>query len=431
MKHTRSLLLLTIACLCLLLTACGSTPAQSHITVTPRATRTTPASTNCPPAGTGRAATMPPLSQPLGHHQNLVYISDVDDQPTSGSLVHYDVTTGSKTTILTLKNANIAEAQLSTDGQWILFTDQIYNPAIHSYGVQMLQLIRIDGKALQTLYCAPQGTASLMLTWSPDQQHVAFFGGKKEGDSFAGVSTFDLHTGKVQLVLDDPSGLATLFWKNDQQLYIRFAQMIPTSTLYMLDTTRGPNQHVKDLTLVFQQQTSKPCWNAAASFDRSTLFISQCTPAPTNWSGAPYQPSAPSSVSQQAATGGSLHTITTTKQLTIVDVHAVSPDMLLFNVASPITRRGETDSRDGLWKVNTDGSGLLQLMHEGSANGNGNEEPAWHYVSRDGMLYVYSIWNWATTQNTLKYGSLSGGPTTAFATSNKSDSATIVGWTVL
>ncbi len=439
MKYSHSLLLLTIYCLCLFPTACSSAPTQNQtISSTSRATSTTTANptttslpTNCPQTGTGRAATMPPLTQPVGHHQNIVYINEEDNaanEPISGELIRYDVTSSRKTTILKRKNASIQEAQLSSDGQWILFTNQIYNPAKHYFGTQMLQLVRIDGQGLQTLYCAPQSTGLLMLTWSPDQQHVAFFGGKKEGDSFAGVSTIDMRTGKVQLVLDDPSALDMLFWKNNQQLYIRFAFIVPTNTLYLLDTTHGSNQHKKDLTSVFQQQTSKPCWNAAASVDGTALFISQCTPAPPARTGAPYVTGPPSSISKQAATGGSLHTILTTKQLAIVDVHTVSQHVLLFEVDKFGFSKSETDSRNGLWKVNTDGSGLLQLTHEVEV-GDGNEGPAWRYASRDGTYYAYGIWDQTTKRTTLKYGSLSGGPTTSFTNSNSG--SRIVGWTVM
>jgi hypothetical protein len=449
MKRSRSLLLLiTCSCFCILLTACGSTSVQNqlaiaHITSTSTrsgrsATRQpTTASlpalpTNCPPAGTGRAATMTPLAQPVSNHQNIVYINEEGDpanRPTAGALIRYDVTSGKNTTILRLKNAIIQEAHLSTDGQWILFTDQIYDIAIQYYGPQQLQLVRIDGQGLQTLYCATSDTALLMFAWSPDQQRVAFSGGKKADGSFAGASILDLRSGKVQLALDEPPPMAMLFWKDNQRLYISFPAMVPTNTLYLLDTTRGPNQHKKDLTPVFQQQTNKPCWDADKNVDGSALFISQCTPAalPEPGSGAPYIGGAPASISQQAATGGPLHTILRTKNLAIIGVHAISKSVLLIDVSNPVARR-KTDSRNGLWKVNTDGSGLLQLMHEEYWS-DGNGQPAWTYASRDGTLYAYRSWDQAAKQNILKYGSLNGGPTTSFATSNNDSS--IVGWSVL
>ena len=77
--------------------------------------------TTCPPAGTARAAVLAGLA--LGGHPNIVYI--VNEFPTTssstGTLKRYDVTTGNKTEILNLSKTYISEAQVSTDGQWILF----------------------------------------------------------------------------------------------------------------------------------------------------------------------------------------------------------------------------------------------------------------------------------------------------------------------
>ena len=68
-----------------------------------------------------RAAISTPMA--LGHHQNIVYILNEgsSDNPTFGILKRYDVTTGSKTEIVKMANTSIDEAQVSADGQWILF----------------------------------------------------------------------------------------------------------------------------------------------------------------------------------------------------------------------------------------------------------------------------------------------------------------------
>jgi hypothetical protein len=105
--------------------------------------------TTCPAAGTARAAIMPPMS--LGPHQSLVYVYDEQVAGTANTIGHlkrYDTVTGQKVVIVT-SGARIEEAQVSLDGQWILFVSV---PQTAS-GQEMLQLVRMDGQFLQTLYC--------------------------------------------------------------------------------------------------------------------------------------------------------------------------------------------------------------------------------------------------------------------------------------
>src|SRR5579884_2220768 len=172
MRSHPMLIALFLCCIALLVVACGSpgtgstpgggttptvnpTPAGKTSTPTPKGnpgtvstTAPVPATqTSCPASGGGRAAVLAPLA--LGSDQNIVYIVNQGpaDAPTLATLKRYDVTTGSKTEILNLPRTEISEAQVSTDGQWILFV------AIAS-GQAKLQLVRMDGQGLQTLYCA-------------------------------------------------------------------------------------------------------------------------------------------------------------------------------------------------------------------------------------------------------------------------------------
>jgi dipeptidyl aminopeptidase/acylaminoacyl peptidase len=60
----------------------------------------------------------------IGSDQNLVYLSNqpaVNGSPAASQLRRYDVTTG-RTTIIYSTTANqIQQAQVSADGQWVLF----------------------------------------------------------------------------------------------------------------------------------------------------------------------------------------------------------------------------------------------------------------------------------------------------------------------
>src|SRR5579859_5329628 len=97
--------------------------------------------TGCPPQGQGRPAVMAPLMG--GRDQTIVYISNT---ASTGNLRRYDVSRAQTTTIVSLPHVKISDAQVSTDGRSVLFLSQVG-------GRPAIQLIRLDGQGLQTLYC--------------------------------------------------------------------------------------------------------------------------------------------------------------------------------------------------------------------------------------------------------------------------------------
>src|SRR5579859_3500590 len=152
-KHSSAMLMGLIGtCMIVLLSACNLQPGlnadaislASHTTVA-QTVPMPPTQTSCPADGSARAAVMRTLS--LGKHQNVVYIYNEIPLNTSiafGHLKRYDVVTGLKTVIAT-SGLSISNAQVSTDGQWILFLSQIdaRGDAKHSAA---LQLVRMDGQ---------------------------------------------------------------------------------------------------------------------------------------------------------------------------------------------------------------------------------------------------------------------------------------------
>ncbi|HEY4383914.1 MAG TPA: hypothetical protein VGN34_05480, partial [Ktedonobacteraceae bacterium] len=80
--------------------------------------------TSCPATGTGRALVTAPLAS--GTQQNIVYVDNEENKTTSkaisGSLYRYDITTKAKTLIARIPAVAIENAQISRDGQWVLFT---------------------------------------------------------------------------------------------------------------------------------------------------------------------------------------------------------------------------------------------------------------------------------------------------------------------
>src|SRR5947209_9833448 len=151
-RFQRYLLSLLGCCFVVLLAACGPHPASSlnanqlatsasQAQVSRATVAMPPTQTSCPPQGQGRPAVTAPLT--LGSHQNIVYVYNTS---TAGILRRYDVSTGQKTTIVSLSNVAISDAQVSTDGQYVLFLSKVS-------GQPAIQMVRMDGQGLQTLYC--------------------------------------------------------------------------------------------------------------------------------------------------------------------------------------------------------------------------------------------------------------------------------------
>ncbi len=120
-----------------------------------------------PPADRPFAVTMPALT--LGTHQNLVYYSEIYSSRTDfvGILSRYDTTMHRAVVILKLSNVSVQDAQVSSDGQWILYVARLTDH-------DELRIVRVDGKFSQTLlYSQPYG-ALTDIQWSPNQQYVVF-----------------------------------------------------------------------------------------------------------------------------------------------------------------------------------------------------------------------------------------------------------------
>src|SRR5947209_16298025 len=182
MKKHRKCSFLTVLSVCLmtLFVACGQHPTLNVDQISAKATSAQTAQmpatkTDCPADGTARAAVMTPFH--LGKHANVVYIYNEIPLNTStafGHLKRYDVVTAQKTELVTSGIA-IQSAQVSADGQWVLFLSTP-DPRSDPQHSAMLQLVRMDGQGLQTLYCLSNANYSRAtmpnVQWSPDQQSM-------------------------------------------------------------------------------------------------------------------------------------------------------------------------------------------------------------------------------------------------------------------
>jgi eukaryotic-like serine/threonine-protein kinase len=434
-SHHR-LLFVLCCCLVFLLAACGSTPApktQATGSSTPSTASTATASTSptppagtipptigtpkptpipttqtaCPPQGTARAAVMPRLA--LGTHQTIVYTLNkgTDHAPTQGKLIRYDAETGQKTQLFSVTNAHVDQAQLSADGQWVLFSTSVSNRSA-------IELVRMDGQALQTLYCSASGIGGPQ--WSPDQKYLAF----REG---LNVSLLTVATGAYQLEVpsrNNWSGYVPRTWLDNTRLYL---------TPYAGTETPPLNVFLLDIgTAKVQPVLASPtlCGDFDSSIDGTQLFTSTCT------FNIPMR-GGPSSITVQPATGGPAKIIYSTPSYAITALRVASRTTLLFVIGNTTGINGSDSSHSGLWKVNIDGSGLTRLTSEAThktTEFNPFSQYIWSTASRDRAFYAVQVTNRPQTY-TLEIGSLRGGVPTVFASTADGTSLALVGWTTM
>ncbi len=427
----------------------STSPIGKHHT--PTTVPMPPTQISCPPTGTARAAVTAPLV--LGTHQNIVYVYNEGTQqaPTFGILKHYDVTTKQKTQIVALANTSISEAQLSPDGQWVLFVSQVS-------GQRALQMIRIDGQGLQTLHCAPSNQSIYGLSWSPDQQSVVIDEGvniynAQPRSTSPNTYLLKIVSGSLQLVLIQPVAnpnnpyvnYIPSYWIDNSQLYLlEYTESgldNPITGLDLLDTKKGANQHASDL-LPVSKFSGGLFQSFALSPDRTNLFLTQCSCSFQSGTG-------PSSVTVQPAAGGTQKTIYSNQTAAITGVYPITNTSLLLlmeNYANAIVN--VDTSQNGVWEINTNGAGLTRLTTEHTTQNsehtilNDELSSPWSNISRDGTMFAAEIVSRVDNNSsisytsTLMYGSLSGNtPTQNFASAPATDlfttPVTIVGWTTL
>jgi eukaryotic-like serine/threonine-protein kinase len=441
-RYSRFTSLAVSGCLLVLLAACGpfgsadagptptaSTSGATAIPTTRGATSTPttapmPATqTACPGAG-ARAAVFAPLV--LGSHQNIVYLFNQGGTSGSAEIKRYDASTGKKVIIVDVPNINIPYAQISPDGQWVLFT----TPAGMA-GERALQLVRMDGQGLQTLYCADNLGG---FEWSPDQKTVVFTVGDQIGNS--AVDLFDLATGHLQVELVEPAtagiGAIPVTWLDETHIAMKSVVRgridgPPPQSLSVLDTAKGAHQQLSDLIKVFD--SSGPCLSFDSSVDQAQLFVSTCHV--TGGPGVSPTQQGPSTIIAEPALGGPQTTVYTTPTLAITTVRVISRTTLLLLIQN---LTGDT-SHNGLWKMNLDGTGLTRLTTAGTGQGyylNATSQFPWSNVSRDGRLYALEIGSGSAPTQALLIGSLTGAGASPFATvSITVGSVEIVGWTTM
>jgi hypothetical protein len=385
-----------------------------------------PTQTSCPANGTARAAVMMPVK--LGKHPTIVYVYNEVPLNTSTAFGHlklYDVTTGHKSVLVT-SGLSIKNAQVSADGQWVLFLSQV-DPRGDPKHDSMLQLIRIDGQGLQTLYCLPAAKYSRPpnIQWSTDQKSVLI--STDDNTSTSTITLLNLATGKLKTELkitDKNYEYNILTWLDFTQAYVirsgRFGPP-PPIVLYILDTTKNdpPSGNLKK---VLEHSLRFSFLSFDSSFNAKQLFVSYCL-----FAASPFD----TTISVGPATGGTQKTIYhQAPSICIQQLRAVTPQTLLMTVDSYNSRTNTHDNQ--VWKMKPDGSGrtvLFDLPKNGTTYSmNVYTQFPWSNVSRDGSMYTLQTTNNNSSQQTLAFGLLKGGNPTQFAYTSRG-SVDIVGWT--
>lgn len=421
----------------------GAIPGATQISSQPGAQPTTPKppsqppTTACPAAGSGRAAVMNALA--LGRGQALVYVYKVS--AATWHLRRYSVGSGQKTDIYTTAAGQIEDAQVSANGQWVIFLLDFY-PAMRTDASAKIQMIRVDGQDLQTLYCFPTnenysrlisgnvgtGTLPVTLQLSPNQQALLF--SVDTGEQQSTVYDQDMTSGQTQVVYqvaaDANYTTSVVTWLDNNNAYLITqgrSQPAPPSTVRLLNIPAALSSANNATTTVLQGGGRMREFSLDTSFDGAKLYSGNCLLA-----GSPFQ----TTIAVEPAHGGTAQTIYQPPASICIDaIRVISPTTLLMLVTDDNT--STLVIQHEVWTMNVNGTaqhGLTTLAPNDSRfQMNPNSQYVWSNVSRDGSLYALQQ---ETNQNieNLVYGPVNGGNVTTLA-NGSSNTLILVGWTTM
>jgi hypothetical protein len=418
-RQKRHLHLIVLNLFLLLLTACANqqiSPNESPFAQQGSQNSQNGPQSSCPAQGSAQAARMPDLK--LGNEQMLIYSVNEGtldaDAPKSSALKRHDTSSGKSTEIVKFPGGYIEEAQVSSDGKWILFTEQL-----PSHQVALL-LIRVDGQHLQLLYCSPGENSTLNnVRWSPDQKLVVF--SESDAKSQGAVKLLKIASGEVSLLLQASPmgeyGAVPIDWIDNNNLYmtgILFNSDAPRKNLYRLELARGMNQEMKkDLFLMADV-------SGGFDFDKSEydtrLFLKEGDRENVE--------KGPSVITSQAALGGPRTQVYESDTLNVRTLRAISNLHLLLIIDDA---QGGTS---GVWLMHTSGTDLQRLIDikaGETASLNTTSQYVWSDVSRDGNMYAVKIGK--PDDQTLFTGFISGGSLLTVEQVTGVNDINAVGWT--
>nr|BBH93677.1 hypothetical protein KTA_18760 [Thermogemmatispora argillosa] len=427
--------------------------------------------TSCPSVSPGnpfgtRPAIMRPLA--LGSHQNLVYIYNEGQPQTSsahGHLVRYDVATGRRITIAT-SGLSIIEAQISADGQWVMFLS-LPDPHSDRDHVAMLQMVRVDGQGLQTLYCFPKlpytpkgptlsafegrgilsyGYPPLRFVWSPDERRVLLSADLQGQTSL--MTLFDIKTGGLRqlLLYSQYCSIAIPFtWLDSNQVYIVTEGRAicgsppPPMDLYLLNVDKSTNPIQPIWKSILSENVRFSDVSVDISPDSSHLFDSTCEmtgPFVTTIISEPTRGGPQTTIYHQLAPAQN-------PESCVESIRATAKNALLMLIRSGLSsfQCGENfQDTFQLATLGADGHGqphVLANLEPGNSYSLDQDVPTlWSLVSRDGHLYAMTAYKLLgncsnpTEETTILYGRFSG-EAPVIVTKTSAGKVEVVGWTAL
>lgn len=367
----------------------------------------------CPASGQARNAVLPPISQASTdvqtRQQEVVYVQQTEVQAGSAdALMSYNAETGMTTRIKVLPDVNVSSAQISPDGQWIVFVAS-------SAHQSQLQLLRIDGSLLQTLYCMPTSnptdpsiqaihwspysyydSARLLFTATPDTQIYQLF----------------LYNGTLHHERTLPPDDQIVGWRDAHHVYLRKDTM--SSALYQIAVS-DEKTTVKSSLQVVAPTDNSSCDAYAVGTQtgvQSVTYISHCASS-ISILGAerPFFDSPSMALSQFCLADSTLLAVSNAKH----------PSASLPN---------------GLWSIDTKKTlpqpKLLAQIDRNQYRPilNTSSQDSWSNVSRNGHFYALKLQSVGDTGDTiLALGSLTGGTSQNIVTAPTGAYLSLVGWT--
>ncbi|GLV58357.1 hypothetical protein KDH_51900 [Dictyobacter sp. S3.2.2.5] len=396
----------------------GGAHTQQGMSITATVSTVSMLTTNCPAEGRARPAVLTPLMH-APSHQSLIYLQQPSAGGDAGSaFMRYDNATERNMVIDKFPGKHLGAAQLSPDGQWILFVTTTAQR-------NLLQLVRIDGKFLQTLYCVPltgtTGSSIQDIYWSPytyvDGAHILF--SIENGSRFYQLW---LASGTIALKMVTPEGYRLIGWHDAQHLYLRD----PHSNLYQAPILSGQAAEDRNDLQQIALTTGTACDDYTIGSDAS-VYVSHCAGKPVDCPQCGTVLSGASSIGRL----GEGAPFFVDQFLAVSQIHSVRQRILAVSQAEhPLPARP-----NGLWLIDSSGEQAPRLLcavdtNEKSITLNEASQDSWSNVSRDGLLYALKSSSiHAPLVDTLSIGSLNNDHPTVVTTSSSNTTLTVIGWT--
>ncbi len=395
------------------------------------ATPLPPMKTDCPSNGKARiAVTAPLISQ---SHNVIVYVAnDVRANKMEGRLLAYDVVTGKTNTITTIARP-IVNAQLSGDGHWILFVSHLPEPVTERAWIQM---VRLDGQGLQTLYCSAPSTSisDVLLSPDADMSKMRLIFNEQGNPNETSMYVLTLNKGELQRKLISQLAYRPINWLIGDDILLDMQTPDQHGGLYYLNIAQDTQTQNSGPSLI---TPGGSCHDFSVSPDNNNLFISHCkgiggadcsrcqpTEGPSDISGI--------NISSEGSFGAS-HPIFKSDTFALTNIRAITSTTLLFLVENADVYARE----NGLWKLNTDSLQKQRLISETNATDtiflNDFSQYPWSNISVDGTMYALKTGSRQSLgSDKLLIGSLNGGaPKTIDGSGRNGTQLEVAGWTTL